>query len=459
MKESGPSPRTSPEDVHAAIVWKWKVAYMRRRRSSIGIPLAGAAIVLLCLVCVVVGRVGDLPFFCPHSLPPIEVSGMRRLAIPAPCSLDFRVHCPGVLDAILPLNTPQRPTPLAADLLISRDGAFYTVRLSDERTQHIALPLACAGVLALGDDRRTLACVGWTVGCLDCLTVCTDCFGQDIEAVALDDANVTHSTVLVAPHSDISFGVLSWSPDERHLAVVRREGGEDGTCALAIYTNTFGGESVNSPLTLTGLLTLDGAHLCDVRQIAWSPDGGSIALIETAYDRLGALYLLSLAALPPGILAAPTGVTPITRTITPPVVATFQALAVDPLTATPFMAWTPDARALTFTTAGGARLVSLDLATGLQHLVLALPRNTVPIQRFAWLPGTRTLALSAGKGGGENCAAPPDDLYTYAAPPLDAQPVITPTVPTLPAPTPTPPPIFFPHGPNPPTPTPALVPA
>lgn len=432
---------------------------MRRRRSGIGIPLAGGAIVLLCLVCVVVGRIGDLPFFCPHSLPPIERSGMRRLAIPAPCSLDFRVHCPGVLDAILPLNAPQRPTPLAADLLISQDGAFYTLRLGDERTQRVTLPPACAGVLALSDDRRTLACVGWTVGCLDCLTVCTDCFGQDIEAVALDSANMARATVLVAMHSGISFGVLSWSPDERHLAVVRREGGNDGSCALAIYTDTFGGEPARSPFTLTGLLSLDGANLCDVRQIAWSPDGGSIALIETSFDRLGALYLLSLAALPPGILAAPTGVTPIMRTLTPPVVATFPALSVDSFTAIPSMAWTPDARALTFTAADGSRLVSLDLATRLWHLVLELPSNAAPILRFAWLHNARTLALAVGGRGTANCGVPPDDLYMYAAPPPDAQPVITPTVPTLAPPTPTPPPIFFPHGPNPPTPTPALVPA
>ncbi len=430
---------------------------MRRRRPGVGIPLTSAALVLLCLICVVVGRVGGLPFFCSHSLPPIEMSGMRQLSLPGPCSLDIRNHCPGVLDAILPLASSQRPAPLAADLLISQDGAFYALRLRDEHTQRVTLPPACAGVLALSDDRRTLACVGWTAQCVDCFTVCTDCFGQDIEAVALDATNVTRSVVLVAKHSGVSFGVLSWSPDERHLAVVRREGGNEGSCALAIYTDTFGGEPARSPFTLTGLLTLDGAHLCDVGQIAWSPDGGSIALIVASFDRLGALYLLSLASLPPGIFAAPTGVTPITLAIAPPVVATFPALSVDSFTATPSMAWTPDARALTFTTGDGSRLVSLDLATRLWHLVLDLPRNAAPIQRFAWLPDARTLALSVGGRGTENCGAPPDDLYTYAAPSPEAQPIITPTVPTLAPPTPFPPPIILPS--NPPTPTPALIPA
>jgi hypothetical protein len=436
------------------------MVYMRRRRSRVGIPLATGAVVLLCLVCVIAGRVGDLPFFCPRSLPSIELSDMRRLSLPGPCSLDIRNHCPGVLDAILPLDTPQRPTPLAADLLVSQDGVFYTLRLSNEHTQRVTLPPACAGVLALSDDRRTLACVGGTTQCVDCFTVCTDCFGQDIEAVALDGANVMRSTVLVAIQRGISFSVLSWSPDERHLAVVRRQGGNGGSCVLAIYADTFGGEPARSPLTLTGLLSLDGAHLCDVEQIAWSPDGGAIALLETAYDRLGALYLLSLAALPAGILAAPADVTPITRTLTPPVAASLPSLSVDPLTAAPSMAWTPDARALAFTTDSGSRLVSLDIATGLWHLVLDLPPKAAPIRRFAWLPDARTLALSVGVGGSANCAAPPDDLYTYAVLPLDAQPVITPTVPRLAPPAPTPSsPIFLPPGPNTPTPTPAVVPA
>ncbi len=390
-------------------------SHQRRRHiltRPVALTLGGGltAIALLCLCALVltsVDNAGGLGLAsCPSALPPLHLSGARQLSVPAPCSIDWRTRCPGVIDTILPYATGER-TARPDNVLFSQDGRYYTV--GEGAAHALSMPDACIGPVAVTPDGQGLACVAHARGCVDCFTACTACFGDSIVLVSLTHATSGRSQTLVEAQPDILFGILSWSPDGRHLAVVRREVvGGSAECTLALYTASVSA----APLVLTGLLSVSDLSLCNMGQISWSPDGQRLALSQVYGNETWGIFILPVSIWPAAALSigaqpahASAALLPFRLLVTP-------KLDSDPFHTRSYIAWVPRSAVLTVSTAFGSRVLLIDTATRQQRLLFALAPGSSPIQNFNWMPDGRHLVFAIGHGVTDTCAAPPQALYS-----------------------------------------------
>jgi hypothetical protein len=289
-------------------------------------------------------------------------------------------------------------------VLVLQDETYYTIRLSDGAAHQLSLPPSCAGPVAVTSDAHRLACVGGAVGCVDCFVDCTACFGTSVDAVSLLPGELGHDIALAAGDA-FQFGVLSWSPDQRHL-VVQLKLPPDGHCALGLYMLQTVAEG---PAKLTALLSPQGVDACSLSQLAWSPDGAFIAWLQYVPGEAMIVDALRVASLP--AVAFWAGAVPVTLV---PAVGRLLSLpppSDDPFTALPHIAWMPQGEALTVTMAAGYKLVQVDVASRAQRTLLTLPTSASPIQVFTWLNDGRHVVFAIGHGGTEYCAGPPYALY------------------------------------------------
>lgn len=402
----------------------------RRRQSRlmlVKIGLPAGVLIVLCICTIVVlqvfGNDGALgPFFCPTALPPLQMSGISPVSAPSPCVIDLRNHCPGVIDFLAPAAPAAPATPATGtgndsgtrdEVLFSQDGTFYSVQPGPHSPNRLTLPEACAGVVALTADRTWLACVAHTEGCVDCFTACTWCFGTSVTVVSLLQASHAHQREVIASEPGVEFGVLSWSPDARSLALVRRQlGSTVGTstsCSLAVYV----GNGPDTSMTLAQESTFVGVNLCAVRQVLWSPDGDYIALLQGGFDDQSfAVYLVVSAKLAPTLDSRKTGpgdVPPIKATS----LLTLPSYDAMPYHAVPYLAWAPGGHELAVSVAYGYQVVLVDPLSGAQSPVVTLPAKASPIGVFSWMPDGRRLIFAIGHGGLATCGAPPQSIYLY----------------------------------------------
>lgn len=393
----------------------------------------GALLGIACTHLYYAGALG--PFFCPSSLPTESISGARQLAVPAPCQIDFRNHCPGVIDFIAPYDPGAEPLALPP-VMFSQDGTFYTVAPADRAARALMLPSPCAGVVAPTADGEWMACVAIGISCVDCFTVCTaECFGTSIDSVSLSPADFGREHELVALQDAppyVRYGILTWSPDSQHLAVIRSvysKGQQGRQCDLAIFSGT----PRSTPMTLSGVITFTDVSICTMDQIAWSPDGREIALLQNSSDGPGAIFLMPIASLPAPIWSG-TKTTDVSLSLVPWQVLSLPELDSNPYHARAFMSWLPDGSELTISEDNGFSLIDLDTRTMQSHKLLALPGDGSPVRRFSWMPDGRRIVFSIGHNGTTFCYSPRDALYSYLASPANALPLYRPLQPT---PTPT----------------------
>lgn len=385
--------------------------------TRIGLPLV--LLSALCIFSVVwvhlylAGTFG--PFLCPPKLPPLAMPNTSQLPVPAPCSIDLRNHCPGAIDLLVPYTADGDATN-PKRVLLSQDGTFYTTQSGPIWTQQLhklSLPDSCVGVVALTHDGMRMACVAHTVGCVDCFTVCTACFGSSVDDVSLLPATLGTNEEIIPSEPDVELGVLSWSPDGEHLVVVRRRainGAGTSVCSLAFYSRSLVGSAMNQ----RGDVSLSGVNVCNASQIQWSPDGSKIALLER-WD-INQLVVLRTSALDTAIFSPSTSKV-VVQTVVPSHLLTLPPSDSDPYHAAPYFAWTPDSR-LAVSVAYGYKIVVLDLISGRQVPVVSLPSSASPVQLFSWMPDGKRVVFAIGHYGTSFCGSPSDSVYMYSPPAL-----------------------------------------
>lgn len=362
------------------------------------------------------------PIFCPTSLPPLQMSRVTPISAPSPCVIDpIRGHCPGVIDFLAPAAPGIGGSDNARDsVLLSQDGKFYTVEPGQHSPHSLALPDACEGVVALSTDRARLACVAHAEGCIDCLTACTACFGTSVIIVSLLHGSFGQRREIIPSEPDVKFGILSWSPGGRYLAVLRRWfdsaalNGNGVTCSISFYADN--GPNTTMALIQQSTLSDENVDLCEAKQLLWSPDGNYVALLLGGYENQPFLvYVIPTEKLAPRLYSGnpvPTGV----RLIQAKPLLTLPAIDADPYHADPYLAWTPDSHALAVSVAYGFEVALVDPHTGAQTPIFTLPDGASPIDIFSWMPDGKQLLFAIGHGGVDTCSGPPNSIYTYTLP-------------------------------------------
>ncbi|HKW20469.1 MAG TPA: hypothetical protein VJO13_03775, partial [Ktedonobacterales bacterium] len=377
---------------------------------------------LLCVCAFMVVRTFGGPIFCPTSLPPLQMSRVIPISAPSPCRIDLRSSCPGVIDFLAPAAPGTGGSDNALDsILLSQDGTFYTVEPGQHSPHGLALPDACDGVVALSADRAWLACVAHTEGCIDCLTACTACFGTSVIMVSLLHGSFGQQREIIPSEPDVAFGVLSWSPGARYLAVLRRlpdstaVSGNGVTCSIAVYADNGPNAAMN--MIQQSALADENVDLCETEQLLWSPDGNYIALLQGGHENHPFLvYVIPTEKLAPTLYSenpVPTGV----QLIQVKSLLTLPAIDADSYHANPYLGWTPDSHALAVSVAYGFEVALVDPRTGAQTPIFTLPDSASPIGIFSWMPDGKQLLFAIGHGGVGTCGSPPNSIYTYTLPP------------------------------------------
>ncbi|GEM_PF-5602208 len=428
----------------------------RRRKFLVVLCVSLLAAVALFVGMYAVNAIGG--FLCSSVLAPASVSGSHQLPVPTPCYIDSNNHCPGVIDDIFPYTASGHTH--SEDVLFSQDGSFFIE--SNGSSHALQLPDACLyGVVALTPDGDALACIGGVFGCVDCGTVCTSCFGAAIALAPLTPTLIGRTYPLVPIQQNARFTLPTWSPDERHLAALRRTfNGTTVQCSLAIYSTRQTVLPPTEPFTLTGLVSFSDDSLCRADQLLWSPDGSRIALLQNGYSDVGALYILPVKALPLALFAAH-GATAqpatVTMRIAPYRLLTLPEVGDDFTQAATTIAWEPKGHLLTMSDDYGYRIIVIDPATKQARLLFTVPRpssTSSPIKNLGWMADGIHLVFAVGYNETEYCGSPRDEMYIIALPsPFQSLPRVTPT--TAPPPTATPAlPTQTPAPTFPPTPTP-----
>jgi hypothetical protein len=304
----------------------------------------------------------------------------------------------GSVDGLIAYSTPESRMSHA---LITLDGAMWAIRdiaASADARDNVARVVGptCVGAVPVTPDARQLACLIDTTAGVNPPICYGLCAGQALQIDALTSGGaagwpprVARQQVLGPESTGDEYLSPTWLSDGLHLAVSRRppaeyEIGSGDDCRIEFYATT----AVGSPLVPSARFESSDGSSCDVVALAWSPDGGTLAvLLPTALDLVPrAAFAPSAFVVPAAATPPPLFVFPLPRTI-----VRFSQYA-----EARAMAWAPDGRSVAVLTNGELQRVAIPADTA-TPLILPSAGTRGWIGPFAWAPDGRTLLFAFGE--------------------------------------------------------------
>ncbi|GEM_PF-2206167 len=394
----------------------------------------GPIIFLWCMALVACGG-GPYCSACPPVHGPIAIPGTHTLPeIPQLLASETNYTSAGWLSSYTASDA-------TTHLIILLNSNLYTLPLGSNSVQQIA-HVSCGGAPALSPDRHIVACPNALPASFtnsangsNCQPFCA---ASTIHIFTLtSETESTEQTQVGLTNSSDLYISPTWAPDSRHVALIHHL--PNNTCSIDFYRVQL---LPTTTVTLAGIMQLSAFKICDLRQIAWSPDGRSLALLAgNVVSGSHQLWLVSLAHLPPSVFSAQAH--PHSFTMTPMLLEQMpndtNANSAVITTVSMIFFWTPDSRALTLLTTTNlleTRISQLDLASREETVVF--PKIGISsdkgysILAATWTPDGHSLIFAADFWGTNPtayqadsqtrsaqttgicaCPHPPDALYLY----------------------------------------------
>jgi hypothetical protein len=164
-------------------------------------------------------------------------------------------------------------------LLISIYGKLYALALPNGPATVVGGITCGHGTISLSDDASRLACLGNQPPYDSNLPKCArDCSGEQLQVARYSPRSAQIEMQQTLTDTAYVFISPTWNHDGSALAALEIGNAfpTNGDCRIAIYSQTSPNESRLAPALY---LSASDISLCDVVQIAWSPDGQSLAVL------------------------------------------------------------------------------------------------------------------------------------------------------------------------------------
>jgi hypothetical protein len=298
--------------------------------------------------------------------------------------------------------------------------------------EHI-IPMLCNGRPALSPDQQWLLCLANPVA--DFCWV--GCIGTSVSLLSM--SNLSHSTpttiIGTTPPDNIplateatydTYGSPTWSPDGHFLAVIHIAD-ENTACSIDVYA----ADPMHARFTRTATINpiIGSDDPCMISQIAWSPTGSTLAVVQEYMSSDGFVVnsALSLLPLPAGALVLPASGASRDFTVTTTHLVPNLGLFYEVI-------WTPNGRSLLIEESEAVKRI--DIASQSQTTIFSVPTtksNAPVLAAIAWNAGYSALLLAfdfsneatahTTAGGLQSaqakvpaiceCPSPPAGIYLY----------------------------------------------